>query len=150
MARRKIAREIWRAIPGFDGYEASNLGRIRSLDRTVIRGSSHGGMRPRKYRGRMLNQSTHSGGYLLAHVGPGRSRTRYVHRLVLLTFEGPAPVGHEVGHKDNNPKNNRLSNLRYITRSENEFNKIRPEKKRCPRCGRMIRCYDPDHPPRNL
>jgi hypothetical protein len=47
MATRKVVRcnsvetlpsnpgEIWKPIPGFDGYDASNQGRIRSVDRLI-------------------------------------------------------------------------------------------------------------------
>ena len=42
-----------------------------------------------------------------------------VHKLVALTFLGPCPEGKEVLHNDGDPKNNRLDNLRYGTRTEN-------------------------------
>lgn len=42
-----------------------------------------------------------------------------VHQLVALTFLGPCPQGQEVLHNNGNPKDNKVSNLRYGTRTEN-------------------------------
>jgi hypothetical protein len=43
-------------------------------------------------------------------------------RLSRLLME-PIPEGHEIDHKDRNPLNNRMSNLRYATSSQNKANK---------------------------
>jgi hypothetical protein len=55
----------------------------------------------------------------LALTGVGRREYRYVHDLVLLAFVGAKPAGLEVCHGDGVKTNNRLSNLRYDTRSAN-------------------------------
>jgi hypothetical protein len=49
----------------------------------------------------------------------GKTRTRYVHNLILEAFVGPCPPGMECCHHDGDPTNNRLSNLRWGTRLEN-------------------------------
>lgn len=108
--------EKWRDIPGFEGrYQVSTAGRVRSLDRGVV----YGGRRPhtRAYKGRMLRPRTNNHGYLC--VSLGRNNTWYVQRLVLLAFIGPAPKDHETLHKNDEPADNRLSNLKYGTHSEN-------------------------------
>ena len=46
----------------------------------------------------------------------------YVHDLVLFFFAGPKPKGMWVDHLDRNSQNNNLSNLRYVTPSENAKN----------------------------
>ncbi len=46
-------------------------------------------------------------------------KTIAVHRLVLLAFVGPAPDGHEAGHRNGNRRDNSLANLQWITRAEN-------------------------------
>jgi len=48
-----------------------------------------------------------------------------VHQLVLETFVGPAPPGHEGAHWDGVRTNNRTSNLRWATRKENDADKER-------------------------
>ena len=42
-----------------------------------------------------------------------------VHQIIMETFVGNAPIGMEVLHKNGDPTDNRLSNLRYGTRTEN-------------------------------
>lgn len=48
-----------------------------------------------------------------------------VHRLVMITFVGPVPLGLEINHKDGNKKNNKLENLEYVSRSENKKHAFR-------------------------
>jgi hypothetical protein len=48
-----------------------------------------------------------------------------VHKLVATAFIGPYPTGKEVNHKDGNRANAALSNLEYVTRSENNFHAYR-------------------------
>ena len=53
---------------------------------------------------------------------PGRYT---VHRLVLETFVGPCPEGMECRHLDGNPKNNRLKNLCWGTKKENQADRVK-------------------------
>ena len=108
--------EIWRDIPGYEGkYQASNLGRVRSLDRRV--GICHGATR--LMRGRILKPAGSKRNphlyVVLGHGAPGSP----VHQLVARTFLGPCPTGQEVRHLDGDPLNNRADNLAYGTRTEN-------------------------------
>lgn len=43
----------------------------------------------------------------------------YVHRLVCEAFHGPCPKGYECDHKDEDTRNNRADNLRWIPRVQN-------------------------------
>src|SRR5580704_4483135 len=43
----------------------------------------------------------------------------YFHQLVMELFVGPCPENKEINHIDGNKSNNKLSNLEYITRSQN-------------------------------
>jgi hypothetical protein len=49
----------------------------------------------------------------------GKSVSRAVHRLVLETFVGPCPKGHQAGHKNGIRHDNRLCNLRWVTPQQN-------------------------------
>jgi len=105
--------ENWLPIPGCPGYEASDLGRIRSL-------------RQRRRGPHVLAPAASGSGHLLIGLRVnGQSVTRSVHRLILLTFVGPPPEGQEVRHLDGNPKNNVVSNLQYGTRAENQLDSVR-------------------------
>ena len=96
--------ETWKLVPGYDGkYEVSDQGQIRSYQR-----------RP---EGRILRPGRMPGGHL--SVALGRKNSQCVHKLVLLAFVGAAPDKHECLHINGNPADNRLSNLRWGTRSEN-------------------------------
>lgn len=110
--------EIWKAIQGHTGYEVSNLGRARSIDRLVTykrSGAVH------QHRGKILKSSLVSG---YPTVALNYNEFFLVHRLVLLTFIGPPPDRHEACHNDGVKTNNRLDNLRWDTRKNNHADKI--------------------------
>lgn len=125
--------EIWRDIPGFESlYQASNFGRIRSLDRvrsvapsrkapngfTVnIKGAIH--------RGRHVKRNGKVVRILVGLRRDGRYFYRGIHELVLLAFIGPRPDGAYGCHKDDAPTNNRLTNLYWGTPTQNCADKIR-------------------------
>jgi hypothetical protein len=53
-----------------------------------------------------------------------------LHRLMLLVFIGPPPKGKEEAcHKDDNPRNNCLSNLYWGSHDDNEDDKVRNGRK---------------------
>lgn len=109
-------QEIWKAIPGFEGlYEASDLGRIRSLDRLVMRADG----RTRQHRGKVLKQTPMSG-YLMVSLSVSAVRTvDLVHRLVASAF-CRKPEGCEViNHLDADKSNNVPTNLEWTTSKQN-------------------------------
>jgi hypothetical protein len=106
-------QEEWRPAVGYDGrYEVSNLGRIRST-----RGL---------FGSRTLNGSTKGNRYWrVTLTKDGRQRTPAIHTLVLTAFAGPRPPGMQGCHDDDNPANNRLTNLYWGTSSQNNRDKVR-------------------------
>ena len=110
-------KEEWRPVVGFEGlYEASSEGRVRGLSRAVQR--SNGGTA--WIRGRVLSPRPQKSGHLLAWLRKdGKTHAVNVHRLVALAFLGPCPSGMECCHNNGIPCDNRVSNLRWDTRSSN-------------------------------
>jgi hypothetical protein len=107
--------EIWKPIPGHPYYEASTLGRIRSIDRVI----AHGGAKVpvRRLRGKVLKLAVNPhGGHLQVNID---RKTFRVPGLVMRTFVGECPPGLEVCHQIADTENNRLDNLRYDTRLSN-------------------------------
>lgn len=111
-------QEIWKPIEGYQNlYEISNLGNVRSLDRTV---KCHS--KTRLVKGKLLNPHLMKNGYYLVTLcDSGRVKQMYVHRLVALHFvENPRPDEYNViNHKDENPKNNIYTNLEWCTQAYN-------------------------------
>lgn len=107
--------EKWLPVPGYEDYEVSDQGRVRSLARSV---RSRWGT-PKALKGRVLKQATQGRYYVVTLYRASGPKSCLVHRLVLLAFIGPCPNGQEGLHFDDDPTNNRLDNLRWGTRSEN-------------------------------
>jgi hypothetical protein len=143
-----VSDETWKPIPGYGGYEASDMGRIRSIDRTLADG--------RRLRGQLLKPRKGNRGYMTVKVtdDAGHKQTRTVHRLVLMTFTGPCPEGQETRHGPGGQLDNRLANLCYGTPAENAADKSvngggEPSFpcRNAPACGNMVmnegrRCKD--------
>jgi hypothetical protein len=108
--------EIWKDIPGYEGkYQASNEGRIRSIDRRVR--IAHGATR--LMQGRILKPAGNRyNPHLYVTLGHKAAGTP-VHQLIATTFLGPRPEGMDVRHLDGDARNNRADNLAYGTRTDN-------------------------------
>ena len=120
-------KENWKAIPGFEGYyEVSDLGRVKSLDRELVQ---RNGVK-QCFKGQILKPGETTHGRLTVSLRKKEKKKTYkVHILVALSFLGERPEGYHVCHLDGNVKNNKLSNLRYDTKSENEIDRYRQGKK---------------------
>jgi hypothetical protein len=113
-----MSDESWLGIPGFEGlYEVSDLGRVRSMARTVYTGRSYG---KRELPARILRPSVKRNGYLgVSLLRDGKVTYRSVHRLVLEAFVGPCPPGMEGCHGPNGQADNSLANLSWGTKTKN-------------------------------
>lgn len=101
---------MWLDVPGWEGlYRVSDAGEILSVR-----------------SGRLLSASRRTGGYPSVVLCRSGERAAWqVHRLVLTTFVGPCPEGLEGCHENDVRDDNRLTNLRWGTRSQNTWDKIR-------------------------
>ena len=116
--------EEWRDIPGYDGYQASSLGRVKSIDRTLnitMRGKNT----VRRHRGRVLSPGRHSEAHPYQYYQLGRGVSVGGHILVALAFLGERPVGYVVAHIDGNPENNKPDNLYNATKKENQADRLK-------------------------
>lgn len=121
MSREGLAvnatHDEWRPISGFDGYEVSRHGRVRSLHRVIMRRNGS----PKTINERILASFTVPPvGYRYVHLWSKNRRTsRGIHVLVLEAFVGPHPDCMDACHNDGDPTNNDMSNLRWDTHAEN-------------------------------
>lgn len=114
--------ETWKKIPGWDGYEASDLGHIRSYKKKEGKAKWIIASEPQ----RILRQCVTGNGYFFVSLSKnGVTKVLRVARLILLAFVGECPPMMEVCHNDGNSKNNTLPNLRYDTRKANTADRIR-------------------------
>lgn len=115
--------ERWLPVVGFERYEVSDQGRVRSLiGRTKI----------------LTGIRQHAGHLVVQPRKDKRMYHKFVHRLVLEAFVGPCPAGMECRHLNGNPSDNRLENLAWGTKRENGYDRVlhgmnlNAEKTACP------------------
>ena len=103
-------QEQWILIPDLETYAVSNFGRVKRAKRGN-----------RTQIGHISTPFLSRHGYFRVVLSINNHQKKYfVHRLVMLAFVGVCPDGLEVNHIDGNKLNNRLDNLEYISRSENQ------------------------------
>ena len=101
--------EKWRWVPGFEGlYMVSSMGNVMSV------GGRRGSV-PMK----LLVTSNCHGYRRVCLRNNGRSYQVDVHRLVAISFISNPFNKTQVNHKDGNKSNNHVSNLEWVTVSEN-------------------------------
>lgn len=101
--------EEWKNIRGYEGlYQISNFGRVKSLPKIN-----------RKFE-RVLNCNINNCGYVRVKLcRHGDNKWVSVHRLVALYFIDNTSDKCCVNHIDGNKLNNHVSNLEWVTVSEN-------------------------------
>lgn len=112
-----IPNEEWRDIVGWEGlYQVSNLGRVKSLSRSIVYKDGREYTYPSKI---IKNQKVSTGYRSVMFYGVNGKKQYYVHRLVAETFiPNPKNLG-DVNHKDGCKTNNIILNLEWCSRSDN-------------------------------
>lgn len=108
--------EIWKDVVGFEGlYEVSNLGRVKSSAK-INRAHEIVLKTPANYRT----------GYLFADLCKAGQKNKHssVHRLVATAFLPNPEDKVQVNHINGDKTDNRLENLEWATRSENQKHSI--------------------------
>jgi hypothetical protein len=114
--------EEWRDIVGYEGlYQISNLGRVKALEREVKNSGALGQQKTITKHELIKKQSFNHQGYCqVSLMKDGKRKTCRVHRIVAEHFIVPtSAAAGEVNHIDGNKANNRVSNLEWVTPSEN-------------------------------
>ena len=114
--------EIYKNIKDYEGlYQISNFGRVKSLKRKVKQSNGF----EYEIKERVLKLSYHTNGYVGITLNKEGKKRFLVHRLVAEHFlenEGNLP---QVNHKDLDKANNRVENLEWVTKSENQLHYYR-------------------------
>lgn len=121
-----MSKEIWRDIPNYEGsYQASNLGRVRSLDRTVttVRGEWN-------YKGKIMDGSVDKGYRKYKLYIDGVGNTLSASQIVAITFLGHKPNGFKdvIDHINGDTSDDSLANLQIVTQRENSSTCYRSDK----------------------
>ena len=124
--------EVWLDIPNFSNFQVSNFGRVKSKAKcwTIGNGATRKvGEFELKYS-KEYQGGRHDGPYYkrVKLQQDGRIRQVEVHTLVAEVFIGPKPIGYQVDHIDRDTLNNNVSNLHWVTPSQNCFNRSRRKK----------------------
>ena len=107
-------REEWR-VYDWDGpaLAVSSMGRIKKPDRRGV--------------DVIVSTPAHDNGYERFYYSEkGKTKAKYVHRIVCEAFHGPAPLPDmQVAHEDGSRNNHSAANLAWKTPKENASDKLR-------------------------
>jgi hypothetical protein len=107
--------ENWEYIDDGNYYMVSDLGRVKSVQRIIMRPNG----RPYTAKERILKPATDQCGYQRVALSLDKLRTFKVHRLVAQRFvDGDSTL--EVNHINGNKQDNRACNLQWVTRAQNQ------------------------------
>lgn len=96
--------EEWKNIDGFEGYQVSNFGRVKSLANNKSR------------KEKILKTKKRNNGYLEVSLNKdGKQYFRLIHRLVCAAFVKNPDNLPQVNHIDENKENNNVDNLEWCT-----------------------------------
>lgn len=117
-----MKKEVWKCIPGYPKYIASNLGNIMRLPELAINQTTKVSGKTNGRNGLVCSpRATPPQGHLQVNIANewGVRKMEYVHRLIALAFIKKRPGKELILHKDSNPKNNNVKNLMWGTHYEN-------------------------------
>lgn len=130
-----MEQELWKSIIGYENfYEVSNLGRVKSLDRITLPDKIHplGQHICGKIKEATINKKS---GYKSVILYKTKAKRICVHRLVAEAFIPNPDNKPEINHKNGIKTDNRVKNLEWVTKSENQIHRYNVLKQRMP-CGK--------------
>lgn len=109
-----MMEEIWKDIPNFKDYQASNIGNIRKIN----------------FRNfgitKLLKQSYDKDGYKNVNIYQKKYRT---HRIIAMAFLNDYSEDLQVNHKNGIKDDNKIENLEMVTNQQNSFHRTNILKK---------------------
>lgn len=134
-----MRKEFWKEIPNFEGfYEASNLGRIRSMSRQ-IKTRPHGRWYLRTIKSTLLKEAENGFGYKVVGLcKKGVVRHYKVQRLIASAFIPNPDKKSDTNHKSGDKGDNSVKNLEWVTRGENHKHAFRMGLRRRPKGKRKL------------
>ena len=106
-------KEIWKDIDEYEGiYQVSNLGRVKRVTSD-----------------RILKGCKRTDGYLGLRLSKNNIvSNKLIHRIVAQAFIPNSEIKPEVNHIDEDKTNNKVTNLEWVTRTENNNHGTRNER----------------------
>ena len=114
--------EIWKDIKGYENlYQISNMGRVKSLERIIIRCDN----KTQTIKEKILKTRIGNNGYYTIILSKkGEIKKIDIHRLIAIAFI-PNPDNKPcIDHINGDRTDNRIENLRWVTQKENINNPI--------------------------
>ena len=115
MLNNPIYNEQWRQVDGYANYYVSNCGRVKNITNEMI----------------LKQRLTRTGYYVINLHEFGNMKTYKIHRLVAHAFIANQNDYKYVDHKNNDRKNNFMTNLRWCTSQQNNMNASKRENVTC-------------------
>ena len=117
-----MEEEIWKDVPQYEGlYQASTLGRVRSIDRVVDCKRDY----QKHLKGKIISQKKHMAGYKIVCLSKNGNETHFfTHIVIARTFIENPENKPQVDHINTIRDDNRVCNLRWVSQSENNQNAI--------------------------
>lgn len=104
---KDLENEIWKDIDGYDDYQVSNYGRIKSLKNRKVK---------------ILEQIKDNSGYLFVNLYKnGKCESKRIHRLLFETFIVKLKDDECIHHLDENKLNNYINNLQKMVKFEHKI-----------------------------
>ena len=107
--------EIWKDAKNYESlYQVSDLGNVKSLNYKNTK------------KEKILSKINNGKNYLSVNLYKNKIKTRiYIHRIVATSFLDNSQNKEEVNHINGIRTDNRLTNLEWVTRSENHFHRYK-------------------------
>jgi len=109
-----MKKEIWKTIEGFEDYQVSNFGRVKSLNFNHTK------------REKILKSYLGNQGYYVVSLYKNKVHSlKMIHKLVAMAFLNHTPDGHKlvVNHINFIKTDNRVENLEIVTHRKNSDKK---------------------------